>query len=601
MGSNIGPAPRQCLRRLGEMETMAMYSPACRLPDELWHLIASQLTRNSLNNHFPVELIAVNRPLLTFYLSLVYSNVCWSRLDKGVIRQLISLQSPVPAGHVKRLRIHAWFIDSIRAQDGSSADRTRDTLWKLASSFITKLFAKNTAHGVPITATLETIGAQYDKVFSQTSSSNRKSISSKRFSFPRAIFPNEVIITAMMTAMQHMHNLTTYSFELRHLPLTNSNMRLLRAARTSFAGNLRRLVLHTTIRRLASVVAQADFEFLDQLELHFDYDVTVGQHAIGISSTDDAKDQEHIETELYHLQTHVLPFINALRSNLHELAISSTSTVDLTALFQGLDTFPNLRSLVLNIYFDESHLSDAQPLVHFLTAHKTTLLHLEFKPVTPPSTGATAGATFYGNNRSNPPSTRPDNAPLAEVAEGRRRQSWARIQTLLLAPANEGLLRNLESLTVPVSLLHTRNVDDSTGSTHGNPTSASASMPSNVTPTLWQTISLIKRSLPSLTSLAILDRKLSYAELIHVLDIFSDKPFQLKTLYIEVLVMDSMLLKALATRLLGLKNLVVVHAAGGLDVVSAHSSFACRAVQCIWLPATYAHVDHYESPHELVY
>ncbi|EAU81700.2 hypothetical protein CC1G_02716 [Coprinopsis cinerea okayama7 len=357
---------------------------AVDLPEEIWRLIADEIVEATFCKEFPYRLMGVNRAFFNYYLDMVYGEVYWAKLDHDTVWQLERLQNPIIASHVKRLRIHAWFIDYLMSRDALARPPSR---FKRLLQFIRRRPAPSSS------STLESSEVQFAKSFSKNKLVNGSGSSYKP------------IITAMRTAIGHMTSVTTYTFELRDLPLTKDTELFLVAARLSFGSTLRKLVLHTAISKFDSVLQHTGFEFLDELELHFDY-------AAGVPS----KEEESALLE------NVVPFINSRCSSIRTLSISSCSAADLSPFFSSLDDFRSLRSLSLYIFYDEAHLSDPSSLLNLI---RPRLHHVDFKIRTPESESFKNKETLFQT----------------------RMESWKPVNTHLLS--HRLLFASIESLHIP--------------------------------------------------------------------------------------------------------------------------------------------------------
>ena len=95
--------------------------------------------------------------------------------------------------------------------------------------------------------------------------------------------------------------LSSINSKLRDLRLTKDSSLFLIAARQAFSSSLRKLSVHTTIFKFKSIPALSDFEHLEELELHFDYQC----HRI---HGEDAHEASKF-AEAHELKDTIIPFI----------------------------------------------------------------------------------------------------------------------------------------------------------------------------------------------------------------------------------------------------------------------------------------------------
>ena len=320
------------------------------------------------------------------------------------------------------------------------------------------------------------------------------------------------IMKAMIKAVTGMVNVTEYNFEWRDLPLNENTSKFLSSARKAFGGSLRKLVLRAEILKFQEILAITDFEeHLEELDFHFDYTPAVGASPADVDACKVAQAHGLLNT--------IVPFLNARRSVLRSLAISSSAQVDLSAFFHALGCFPRLRSFSARIWFDDTHLSDPSGLVNLLATHSTTLLNVELRPNWP---------------------TDPIPFSTRNISLEKLQISWGPTEQLLLS--NVKALFGLESLT-----LHCHNVE--------------------------KTLPLLRRSRDTLTRLSLINRYLKFEEVKAVAQLFSHRDYSLKSLHIEVLDMSAYLIGLVATTLPGLLSLSVVFAEGAWNGVSGHLFF----------------------------
>jgi hypothetical protein len=300
-------------------------------------------------------------------------------------------RSPTAATRVRRLRLHAWFIDYLISRDKCFGPKTPQTPWK----GIRKLLRLED----PPPETLECAEEAFARSFAK----------SKVVKAPNGGSSLRPILNAMIFATKLMTNVTSYTFELRDLPFTRDTELFLSTARASFGSNLRKLALHTSIPKFHQVFQLTKFENLDDLDLHFDY-----------SSRDDNSDE--------HLMGTIVPFVNSRRDHLTSLAISSASWIDISPFFSSIGPFPSIRRLSLHICFDRTLLSNPATLFNLLLSHDPTLLHVELRQRTP-------GHNFVDQ----------------ETLQTLRWHTWEPIHRMLLE--DHQLLRNLETLTIPFTTM----------------------------------------------------------------------------------------------------------------------------------------------------
>ncbi|KAH6916377.1 hypothetical protein BKA70DRAFT_1419288 [Coprinopsis sp. MPI-PUGE-AT-0042] len=368
-----------------------MVSPGLdEVPDEIWRLIASEVVEATTLKEFPAFLMSINRHFFNFYLDQKYEEVHWTKLDAHTVRELQYLQSPVTATRVRRLRLHAWFIEYLISRDKSFGPTIPSNLSRWRQG-IQRLLRIDEAPP----ATLECAEEAFAKSFAQ----------GKLVTAPNGGSSLRPILNAMISATKLMTNVISYTFELRDLPFTKDTELFLSTARLSFGSNLRKLTLHTNIPKFHSVFQLTDFEHLDDLDLHFDY-----------SSLEDKSDE--------HLMKSIAPFVNSRRDSLTSLAISSASWADLSPFFSAIGPFPSLRKISLHIYFDATHLSNPASLLDFLCSHDSTLLHVELRQRTPDH-----------------------NFKDQDTLVALRERTWEPIHRKLAH--DQRLLRNMESLMIP--------------------------------------------------------------------------------------------------------------------------------------------------------
>lgn len=299
----------------------------------------------------------------------------------------------------------------------------------------------------------------------------------------------------MINAVKCMSGVVEYHFEWRDLPLNKHTQMFLTSARTSFQSSLRKLTLRAQIVMFQQILDVTDFEYLDQLDLHFDY--TIGSQGL----------DEGVDPDAAILLTSVAPFINRCRASLRSLVIASHATVDLSPFFRALGLFPILRTFVVQLDF-QRQICDHEAIITHLARHADTLSRVEFKPVSidTPSQFIVNGVTT--------------SSPL------KTKDFWTQMATVLDSTPN--CLSNVELLTIPVA----------------NPKS---------------TLNILNRSANTLTQLSLLNHFLAYGDIVKILDVFAHRPFGMKFLHLEVLELTYDLLQLLARRMLGLETLRLVY------------------------------------------
>ncbi|KAJ2932855.1 hypothetical protein H1R20_g4236, partial [Candolleomyces eurysporus] len=440
------------------------------LAPEIWLAIADEVTASiaSSGGRLSPRYMSVNRIFFNLYLDSVYGDVQWTKLDEAMMRRLKRLQEPIIAKHVRTLRIHAWFIDYLMKRDADTI--VPSTLPARILSFF---------HA----------GAdQHPANRGQTKLMS--SISSK------------TIMNLMISAIHNMKNVFEYYFELRDLRLTKDSSHFLVAARQAFSSSLRKLSVHTTIFKFKSALALADFENLEELELHFDYQC----HRV---HGEDAHEASKF-AEAQELKDTIIPFINLRKETIQSLTIASYSMVDLSDFFKSIGPFRSLRRLSANVCLDSKQLSDPKALVDFIHEHRNSLFELDIHPRPPEEDFVNADDTVR-----------------------RRKESWVRIQKSLLA--HRDVARSLEGLHAPVGDLDA-------------------------------CLALIDRSSSSLTHLSLNDRIFDMEDLKRVLNLFARNPFRLKSLLVWVQDLTVPLLLLLAGRLPGLHSLVLLFETCSVDI-----------------------------------
>jgi hypothetical protein len=305
---------------------------------------------------------------------------------------------------------------------------------------------------------------------------------------------SKAIMDLMISAIHNMKNVVEYHFELRDLKLTKDPSRFLVAARQAFSSSLRKLSVHTTIFKFKSVLALSDFEHLEDLELHFDYQC----HRV---HGEDAHEASKF-AEAQELKDTIVPFINRRNETIQSLTIASYSMVDLSDFFKSIGPFRSLRRLAANVCLDPKQLSESDAFVDLIHNHRNSLFELDIRPRPPEEDFVDADDTAR-----------------------RRRESWVRIQKALLG--HRDVARSLEGLHISVGDLNA-------------------------------CLALVDRSSHSLTHLSLVDCFLSLEDLTRVLNLFARNPFRLKSLFVWVHELTVPLLLLLVGRLPGLHSLVLL-------------------------------------------
>ncbi|KAJ7666948.1 hypothetical protein DFH06DRAFT_1185119 [Mycena polygramma] len=200
------------------------------------------------------------------------------------------------------------------------------------------------------------------------------------------------------------------------------------------------------------------------------------------------------------LRDEIAPFVNHFRRSIGSLLISSASKADLSPLFHAFQEFPYLHKLVVRVAFDTAHLADPGGLVEILRTNSASLTSVEL------------GWSFAAipDEAHQPPST------------------WGAFSAALTSVPS--VFVNLLSLKMP-SLL-----------------------------TFDGTMTCLRPSSDTLTSLCLIDHFLREQELLELVQLFAHRPFDtgLQTLYICLANFGVETLDLLANRLPGLRNLNLV-------------------------------------------
>ena len=235
---------------------------------------------------------------------------------------------------------------------------------------------------------------------------------------------SKFVLQLMVSAMDNMRNVVSYSFELRDLALTKDTERFLTIAGASLAPSLRKLTLHTSIFKFKSVATLADFDHLEELEVHLDYH---GHSGAGKPPDEILASKER---EARELQEVVVPFINNRKGTLQSFALVCYASVNLSHFFRTLGPFPHLHRLSIKACLDETGLSDVNAFIHFLQAHRSSLLHVDIRPRVPDLD--TAFVSAYNSIEQ-------------------RDKAWERVQVALFH--NRDALPSVEGLHLPVGNL----------------------------------------------------------------------------------------------------------------------------------------------------
>ncbi|KAF9440436.1 hypothetical protein P691DRAFT_780083 [Macrolepiota fuliginosa MF-IS2] len=344
------------------------------IPFEIWELIAGFLPRTE-----HPKLMPINRSFFSIVLHERYGDIRWTILDEDMVRCLHRLQDPFIARHVQRLHIQAWFISQLTQR------KVLKDFRESATSFVFRSL-RNFA---------EYMDLAYLPVFPAKSYD------------PSQYTPTQ-ILSLMVQALAQMTNLTCYSFEWRDLPLTADSRVFLKTA-NRYARGLQKLVLRAQIINFRHLLQYVDFEYLEEITFHFDYD---------------GNSRDLIQANCEILETQVAPFINRFTLSLHRLIISSDSKTPMTWFFESLSVFPKLRALELSMPFDNAIFPDTLAARDFLYAHSPPLQHIKLNPPT----------KHTPQHSSGPGQPGPLNLNLF----------------LLSTPPN--ILANLENLYIPVSV-----------------------------------------------------------------------------------------------------------------------------------------------------
>ncbi|KAJ7485091.1 hypothetical protein B0H11DRAFT_1150120 [Mycena galericulata] len=314
------------------------------LPYDIWQCVATFIPNPQL---FP--LISVNQALYNIVMDTKYREINWTMLDGSMIKSLDRLKTPSVAGRVRRLHIRAWFLEYLTQKESLTANPLQLPAYSYVLS-TQRWLSRHLFRPAP------------------TSSANGGKLTTAYD-----------VLEAMTVSVRLMTQVTDYGFEWRDLSLTPDTRRFLTTARAAFGVSLRKLTLHAQLGNFTNLLSTADFDNLEELELHFDHDHSVNE---GMAKL---------------LRESIAPFVNHFRRSLWSLLIASASKMDLSPLLSALQEFPHLRTFVARLAFDEEHLADPRALVKVLRKNSNTLLNVEI------------GRSFAAssNAQSNPPSTWP--------------------------------------------------------------------------------------------------------------------------------------------------------------------------------------------------
>ncbi|KAJ6510700.1 hypothetical protein C8R45DRAFT_964911 [Mycena sanguinolenta] len=288
------------------------------LHTDIWECVAFFLSLRDL-----LPLISVNRAFYNIVLDTKYCEIHWDKLDGHMTKTLVRLRTPSVARRVRRLHIRAWFIEYLIRKEAL-------TSWPS--------YVESSKRWI----------SRYLWLPPRVAPSTRGKSS-----------PAGDILESMTQAVRLMTHVTEYSFEWCDLSSIADTQRFLSAGRAAFGLSLRKLVLHAQLDNFAALLTTVDFENLEELELYFDHDNSVGAHSADL------------------LRECVAPFVNHFRRTLASLLISSASKADVAPLLEALQEVPRLRKLVGCFSFDTAHLSDLRGLVKILRAHAGTLSNVE--------------------------------------------------------------------------------------------------------------------------------------------------------------------------------------------------------------------------------
>ncbi|KAJ7280049.1 hypothetical protein C8J57DRAFT_119307 [Mycena rebaudengoi] len=419
-----------------------------QVPDDIWDHIASFISKEALR-----PLIAVNRPLYNVVMDAEYREVLWAKFDSAMLKSLSRLSYPSTAGRVRRLDVRAWFISYLSNRDALGARVAIKSRNRVSSYF---------------------------GLSRPTRAPGALSMDS----------PAEDIFDAMIRAVRLMTSVTEYSFEWRDLPPSKHTLRFLTSTRTTFGLSLRKLTLRAPLSNFPHLISTVDFDSLEELDLHFSYDYSEAQ----------TKEEDNVAL----ICRVIAPFINHFRHSIGSLNISSSSAMDISLLFAGLEKFPKLSKFSLCLAFDAEHLSNPSALFDMLRLHESWLRNVTFRH------------SFAGSTTAD------------SVARG-----WNQFSRLLLTEVDS--LRGLEYLRIPCL------------------------------ESFSNTLKIVRRSNHTLTELLLVDHFLTEDEAVELIGLFAHRPFDsgLKRLHIGIRWPTHTLFDMLANQLPGLSHLNLVLAQGG--------------------------------------
>ncbi|KAH9475251.1 hypothetical protein JR316_0012362 [Psilocybe cubensis] len=318
----------------------------------------------------------------------------------------------------------------------------------------------------------------------------------------------ESTINPMVNAVAGMSNVMEFNFEWRDLPMNKNTLIFLTSARTSFDNSLRKLVLRAPISKFKDLLANTNFNNIEELDFHFDY-----RPGGTVSETPDPYVKILLET--------VVPFIAKRRDRLQSLRVSSSSATNLSEFFHALPSyFPSLRGFGVNISFHKDFLSDASGLCQILESCAVSLRQVilsanwEHNHLDPVKSQSVQSVDRYARTDTNNINPQSDNKP------------WVRMNNLLLA--HPRCLSSLRSLEIPFI-------------------------------SLSNTLPIIQRSCDTLIRLCLKGRYLTTNEIAQVIALFSHRSLEIQYLEIAVTMLDIALLVVLAKGLPDLRSLVLIY------------------------------------------
>ncbi|KAG5721557.1 hypothetical protein E4T56_gene13081 [Termitomyces sp. T112] len=309
------------------------------VPPDTWALIAGYVPPPALPT-----LMCVNRTLFNLVLDTRYGTVEWGTPDKKLIRLLERLQDPLVASHVRRLHIRPWFIQYLFE---------REALFQRSSLMERETWSY-------------TFGQMLNYFYPSESNTTPDDRPPRPHGFTTYPSTNE-LMNSMIKAIKGMTNVVECEFQWRDMPVNADTLSFLSSARASFNSKLSKLILRTRVSRFGQILTFADFPHLTELELHFEYD----------PSTERGIDEINVDV----LIQSVAPFISRLQGTLHTLTIASVARCDHSAFLRALGTLPNLRTLTLQMQFnDAQYLYSPSSLSNLLLRHKAFLTTLVIRP-----------------------------------------------------------------------------------------------------------------------------------------------------------------------------------------------------------------------------